>query len=221
MDRGAALTLYDLDHSPFAARVRIAIAAKGLAVRCVAPPGGVHSDAYAALHPPRLVPALVLEDGAVLGESEAIVEYLEDRFPEPALRPADLRGRARARALARIADIYLAPSLKLLFEATKRPGLDVAKAAAEVAAHLAVLDAQLGRGRLAAGDALSTADCALAPLLFFTERCLPFLPGGFGTRLAPYWARVQEDSFVRPVLAEMAASQVRRAAARARGEPED
>jgi glutathione S-transferase len=221
MDRGAALTLYDLDHSPFAARVRIAIAAKGLAVRCVAPPGGVRSDAYRAISPARLVPTLVLEDGAVLGESEAIVEYLEDRFPEPPLRPADLRERARARALARVADIYLAPSLKLLFEATKRPGLAVTAEAGAVAEALSMLDAGLGAGPLAAGEGLSTADCALAPLLFFTERCLPFLPGGFGTRLGAYWDRVQKEKFVQPVLAAMTAAQARRAAARARGEAED
>ena len=221
MELGSSLTLYDLDHSPFAARVRIAIAAKGLAVRCVAPPGGVRSEAYRAINPARLVPVLVLEDGAVLGESEAIVEYLEDRFPQPPLRPADLRERARARALARVADIYLAPALKLLFEATKRPGTAAGPEAGAVAEALAMLDSGLGAGPLAAGEGLSTADCALAPLLFFSERCLPFLPGGFGARLAPYWGRVQKHEFVQPVLAGMAAAQVRRAAARARGEAED
>ena len=221
MARGADLVLYDLDHSPFAARVRIVVAAKQLAVRCMPPPGGVRSEAYRAVHRLNLVPALLLPDGDVIGESEIIVEYLEDRFPDPALLPANPRQRARARYLSRIADLYLAPALRELFEATKRPGAAAGPEAASVAAYLAALDAGLGAGRLAAGDTLSTADCALAPLLFFTERCLAFLPNGLGPRLSNYWERAKQETYIEPVLTGMAEAQSRRAAARARGEAED
>ena len=89
---------------------------------------------------------------------------------------------------------------------------------------LAVIDGLLDRGPYALGDVLTSADCALAPLLFFVERCAPLAPEApllGGARLGAYWQSVRRHSSVAPILDEMAASQVRRAAARARGEPED
>jgi glutathione S-transferase len=221
-DFGAGLILYDLDHSPFAARVRLAIAAKRLAVQSAPPPAGVRSAAYRAINPLSLVPALRLESGEIIAESEVIVDYLEERFPDLPLRPSGARDRAMARYLARLADLYLAPALKLLFEATKRPaGAAAGEEARAVAQHLAAIEAGLGPGRLAVGDTLSTADCSLPPLLFFAERCLPLLERGFGPRLAAYWRAVQDEPVVRGVLDEMNTAQTRRAAARARGEAED
>ena len=229
-EAGGSLVLYDLDHSPFAARVRILIRHKRLPIELVAPPGGVRSDAYRRINPLALVPALALEDGSVLPESEIIVEYLDQRFPEPPLLPEDAERRARCRLIARVADMYLAPALKALFEHTKAK-VDAAETAALLAPVrdcLAVLDGLLD-GLLdgaahAVGGHLTSADCALAPLLFFADRCAPLAPETpplAGARLAPYWDGIKRHPSVAPVLAEMAASQVRRAAARARGEPED
>jgi glutathione S-transferase len=96
------MILYDLDHSPFAARVRIAIRAKNLDVALQAPPAD-----YRRINPLGLVPSLVTEDGTTLIESEAIVEYLEDRFPTPALRPDGAKDRAFARIVARLCDLRL------------------------------------------------------------------------------------------------------------------
>jgi glutathione S-transferase len=79
------MRLYDLDQSPFAARVRMALYAKGLTASLTPPPGGARSAAYRAINPLALVPALVLDDGTVIPESEIIIEYLEDRFPAPPL----------------------------------------------------------------------------------------------------------------------------------------
>ncbi|PAV93247.1 hypothetical protein WR25_11442 [Diploscapter pachys] len=60
---------------------------------------GGHTDPdYAALNPQRLVPALEV-DGLILTQSVAILEWLEDRFPTPALLPADANGRAIVRAM--------------------------------------------------------------------------------------------------------------------------
>lgn len=222
------MRLYDLDHSPFAARVRMALYAKGLTAAVTPPPGGARSAAYRAINPLALVPALMLDDGSVIPESEIIVEYLEDRFPSPPLRPAAPEERARARLLAHLADEHLAPPLKALFEAAKSgAGADAPRHAVDGAfAHIARL---LGGGTHALGDRLTTADCALAPLLFFAVRAArmhPALyPGGDAfaphPRLARYWESIVRDPVAARVLAELEAAQVRRAAARARGEPED
>ena len=103
------MKLYDLALSPFAARVRLQVYAKGLAVERLEPPGGLASDAYKKINPTGKVPALELEDGSVLPESSVIAEYLEDRFPEPSLRPADPATRARMRLLVHLCDLYVVP----------------------------------------------------------------------------------------------------------------
>lgn len=113
------MKLFYLDHSPFAARVRLAMLAKGLDIPLVPPPGGALTDTYRAYTPIGLVPALELDDGTVIAESQVIVDYLEDAFPDPPLRPAAARDRARAALLARVVDLYLAEPLKRLFEYTK------------------------------------------------------------------------------------------------------
>jgi glutathione S-transferase len=221
------MKLYDLDHSPFAARVRMAIYAKGLNIALAPPPGGARSSEFRAINPTGLVPALALDDGTVIPESEAIVEYLEDRFPDPPLRPASPEARAKARVLARLADLHLAEPLKALFEVAKRTAPAEAAQAprAAVAAALGAIERCLGGGPYALGDRLTTADCALVPLLFFAARAANLFPGGdpFAphARLAAYWRAIAQDPIAARVLGELDAAQTRRAAARARGAPED
>src|SRR5690606_11781819 len=129
------------------------------------PPGGARSAEYRAINPLALVPALMLDDGTVIPESEIIVEYLEDRFPNPPLRPAAPEERARARLLARLADEHLAPPLKELFEAAKAGGGAANAEAPRTAVDRALghIARNLGGGTRAAayavGDRLTTADC--------------------------------------------------------------
>jgi len=221
------MKLYDLDHSPFAARVRMTIYAKQLEIARVPPPGGARAAAFRAINPTGLVPALALDDGTVIPESEAIVEYLEDRFPEPPLRPRSPEDRARARVLARFADLHLAESLKQLFEVAKgtAPPERTDEIRGAVSAALGLIDCYLGGGPYAVGAALTTADCALVPLLFFAARSAPLFPGGdpfvSHARLAAYWRGIAPDPVAARALAELESAQIRRAAARARGEPED
>jgi glutathione S-transferase len=216
------MILYDLDHSPFAARIRIALRAKGLEAELRKPP-----DDFRRINPLGLVPTLVAEDGTVLIESETIVEYLEDRFPTPSLRPDAALDRAVARILARLCDLHLAPALKSLFEATKRPtdAAETSRLLADIRLALATIERYLANNDgFAVGDRLTTADCALAPLLFFVARCeslTPDTPLLGGAVLAEYWRRIQAHPAVAPVLAKMTLAQSRRAAARARGEAED
>jgi maleylpyruvate isomerase len=96
------MKLYNFFRSGTSHRVRIALRFKGLEVEYV--PVNLRteqhlSDEYKALNPQGLVPALVHE-GRVLIQSPAIIEWLEERYPTPALLPADIDERARVRALA-------------------------------------------------------------------------------------------------------------------------
>ncbi|BAN49838.1 maleylacetoacetate isomerase [Metapseudomonas resinovorans] len=101
------MDLYTYYRSTSSYRVRIALALKGLDVRHIPvnllkDGGQQHKADYKALNPQGRVPSLRLDDGQVLTQSPAIIEYLEERFPEPALLPPDLEARARQRAVAAV-----------------------------------------------------------------------------------------------------------------------
>ena len=98
------MKLYDYFRSSAAYRVRIALNLKGIRpdermfvhLRM----GNQRAQDYLALNPQGLVPALALDDGHVLTQSLAIVEYLDETHPEPPLLPRDPTARARVRAIA-------------------------------------------------------------------------------------------------------------------------
>jgi glutathione S-transferase len=91
------LTLYDAARCPYAARVRITLAEKGISYDAVA----IDLDDRPAWlydkNPAGRVPVLEEDGGLVLPESAVIIQYLDERFPEPALLPADPAERALAR----------------------------------------------------------------------------------------------------------------------------
>src|SRR5262252_7099410 len=105
--RGNAVKLYSYFRSSAAYRVRIALNYKNVAYDVVPihllKDGGRHKSAeYRAINPQMRVPALELPGGEVLVQSLAIINYLEETFPEPALLPPDARSRAHVRAIADI-----------------------------------------------------------------------------------------------------------------------
>ncbi len=205
------MKLYNANLSPFAARCRIQIYAKGLDVELVPPPGGTGSEAYKRINPTGKVPALEL-DGALLPESAAILEFLEDRFPKPPLRPADDLARGRMRVLMQLADQYVVPPLVGLFGQANPQARDaklVAARLAELLPRLDLLEHFLApEGPYAAGAALSLADCSLHPLLFFGTRLLPLLgekdPTAARPRLGAWWRAVGKHPAVARVDAELA-----------------
>lgn len=101
------MDLYTYYRSTSSYRVRIALALKGLEVRqipvnLIQDGGQQHKAEYKAINPQGRVPSLRTDDGQVLTQSPAIIEYLEERYPQPALLPRGLEERARQRAVAAI-----------------------------------------------------------------------------------------------------------------------
>lgn len=99
------MKLYANEISSATSRVRIALALKGitpevLPVSILGPDAENRQAGYLDVNPQGLVPALLTENGTLITQSLSIVEYLDERFPQPALLPADLEARAFSRSVA-------------------------------------------------------------------------------------------------------------------------
>src|SRR5947209_15071518 len=105
------MRLYSEHNSPFSAPVRVAIYAKGLEIEIEPPPGGLLSARFHAINPLGTIPCLMLDSGVPLPESAAILEYLEDKFPNPPLRPESAEARAHVRLLQRIGELQVTTPL--------------------------------------------------------------------------------------------------------------
>lgn len=203
------MQLYTAQLSPFAARCRMQIYAKQLSVEFVEFGSGVGKEQICTMNPMGKIP--VLEDeGSFIPESEVICEYLEERFPEPSLLPADPRLRARARLLNRVADLYVFAPLAPLFahlSRKRRDPLVVERQLAEIQGGLGWLDALTGDSGYAVGNSLSLADCGVVPILLFVQNYLPYFdqpePLDGHPRLNAYWSRIGDDPHAARVIAEM------------------
>ncbi|MFC3551464.1 maleylacetoacetate isomerase [Lysobacter cavernae] len=178
------LRLYSYWRSSAAYRVRIGLNLKGLAyetvpVHLVRDGGEQHGAAFRAANPQGLVPVLQHGD-RVLRQSLAILEYLDETWPEPALLPAAAYDRQRTRALAQnvACDIHPLNNLRVLqyFERTwhvPQPERDewVKHWVGEgFTAIEAMLCGDAGRGRYCVGDTPTLADCCLVPQLYNARR---------------------------------------------------
>jgi glutathione S-transferase len=163
--------------SIFPRRVRVALREKRLAYEDVLvdlPNGGTRTPEFLRLNPFGQVPVLD-DDGVVLYESLAILEYLEERRPEPPLLPKGLAARARARQFMHASGDYFAGPLKRWLTRVFAPEstwdrADQERAAGEMAAHLDVLERELAGREYLAGT-FSLADVAYVPLVCDLELC--------------------------------------------------
>ena len=177
------MKLYDYFRSSAAYRVRIALNLKGV----VPERAFVHlrrnvqrSDDYLALNPQGLVPMLVADDGAVLTQSLAIVEYLDEAYPAPPLLPAAPTERARVRGIAlEIAcDIHPLNNLRVLQYLKNTLGVSEEQKDAWykywIDVGLEALETRLARdaatGRFCHGDTPTLADICLVPQLANARR---------------------------------------------------
>lgn len=187
-----ALTLYSYWRSSAAYRVRIALNLKRLdyrivPVHLVRDGGRQHAPDYRALNPQALLPTMV-HGTRVLTQSLAIIEYLEECFPGPALLPAQAQERARVRALAQVVACEIHPLANLRVLQFLEREWSVPQPERDtwvrhwIREGLAALEALLreapSAGPFCGGERPGMADCCLVPQAFNARR--------FGVDLAAY-----------------------------------
>jgi glutathione S-transferase len=170
--------LYSLPLSPYAARVRGAIYAKGLSIDIVAPPEDWRtSPEYRQINPLVRIPILVLDDNTVIAESGVIVEYLEDAYPEPSLRPDTAEALAQVRLITQVADLYVMQAfmpLFSLFDAKTKDEAAITTQLGKLDEGLKHLEAMLLVGEFAFPGQLTTADVWLTPVRFTLDGLMSF-----------------------------------------------
>ncbi len=172
------ITLIGTPLSSYTAKVRIALEFKGIAYREYEPAGGYRSVAWREQVPTGTIPAID-HDGFLLAESEAILEYLEECWPEPTLLPGTAQDRARIRWIARLHDLHVEPRVRALFPLVRDPegALRLAEPLAALQAQLAVLNRIVRPGPFLGGPSLSLADCGFAVSLALARQIVERLGG--------------------------------------------
>jgi maleylpyruvate isomerase len=174
------LVLHGYWRSGTSYRTRIALNLKGLEYRqepVDLREGVQKSERYLALNQQGLVPALETPDG-VLTQSSAIIEWLDERYPNPPLFPADPAARAVVRAMAMTVacDIHPLNNLRVLnyLKGELEAGPEGLErwTATWIGQGFDALEALIARhgGRFAFGDTLTAADCHLIPQVYSAER---------------------------------------------------
>ncbi len=178
------LQLYSYFRSSASYRVRIALHIKGLPyeyvpVHLLKDGGQQHSVDYQRINPAELVPALV-DDGHSISQSLAIMEYLDETHPEPALLPRDALGRARVRALAQsiACEIHPLNNLRVLQYLERDLQLDETTKATWyrhwITLGFTALESTLANnphtGMFCHGETPGLADCCLIPQIANSRR---------------------------------------------------
>lgn len=190
--------------SPFVMRVALGARFKGLDIPVESFDGGIKSEGYLKLNPLGKMPLLVDGDFA-LPESAVILDYVDEVAGGPSLYPADPKSRARARLVARMADLYLMPELGVLFRARQDPSVvpgaleKIGKALTDIAHFRTDTDS------FAVGDSFTAADATLIPIFFFldafqmmgTGKVLDAQPG-----LKAWWGRAKASELGSRAVAE-------------------
>ncbi|WP_149088571.1 maleylacetoacetate isomerase [Pseudomonas prosekii] len=175
------MQLYTYYRSTSSYRVRIALALKGLdyqalPVNLIAASGGEHRQApYLALNPQGRVPALRTDDGQLLIQSPAIIEYLDERYPQVPLLSKDLAARAHERGVAALigCDVHPLHNVSVLNK-LRQLGHDETQVA-EWIGHwisqgLAAVEQLIGDAGFCFGDEPGMADVYLIPQLYAAQR---------------------------------------------------
>ncbi|MBL8913228.1 MAG: maleylacetoacetate isomerase [Archangium sp.] len=172
------MKLFNYWRSSASYRVRLALHFKGLSFE-YAPvnlvKGEQHQAEHIARNPWHSVPVLQLDDGTLIPQSVAIVEYLEEKHPTPALFPRDLVARARMRAMVETVNSGIQPlhNLQVLnYVKDELKGDTKAWSEKWIGQGLDALEAmaKTSSGKFMVGDAFTFADACLLPQLFGARR---------------------------------------------------
>jgi glutathione S-transferase len=201
------ILLYEHPLSPFAQKVKIALREKGVDFAARIPDLFTGGDpAFNAANPRREVPALIDGETAVF-DSTIILEYLEDRWPQPPLLPAGAAARARVRMIEELCDTYYEAINWAVFEirvfqrATGALADQLlARAAEQVAGANAHLDRQLAGAPYVTGERFGWGDLAAAP--YVHAAAMSGHAPAEGSGLAAWLERVRERPSVAQTFAE-------------------
>ena len=182
------ITLYNAARCPYVARVRIVLAEKGIEAETVEIDLSDRPDWFYEKNPAGRVPVIEEDGGAPLPESVVIMEFLEERYPEPALLPADPADRAAVRLLIFRDDELTSPYYAL------RRGEGGAREQFDAA--LGRFDALLGERPYLSGAEYGLADIALVPWFLRARDMLGVELDGFAS-LEDWLARLEQ----RPAIA--------------------
>ena len=203
------MKLYSGDLSPYSARVRMQIYAKGITDITLERPATFGTPKFREDFPIGRIPVLDI-DGDTIPESEVIAEYLEEIYPEPSMLGATPRETAHIRTVARIGDIYIMNNMFMLSPqsraATRNQGI-VDLLGGQVVRNIKALDKMIGQDGFACCGRITMADCALVPGLFLVENVLPSTgmenPIPKNANVAAYWAAIQQNEHAAKTLAEL------------------
>ncbi len=184
---GPVLTLFTADRCPYAARARIVLAEKGLEYDAVEIDLDDRPAWLYEKNPLGKVPVLEEDEGLVLPESVVIMEYLEERYPEPALWPADPAERALGRLWVERFDDRLGRDYYALRRGGERKPLDE---------RLGVLDWALEASPFLSGRGYGLADIAYFPWILRARENLGVELGSFPS-LAAWFERLSERPAIR------------------------
>jgi len=173
--------LYTYWRSTSSYRLRIGLALKRVEVEhcpvhLVRNGGEQNAASYRAINPQGRVPTLVLDDGAILTQSPAILEYLEEVYPDPRLLPSDPVARAKVRAVAAIigCDIHPLHNVGPLNHLRKEFGRSDDEVAGWISTWLgqgfAAIETMIGDDGFCFGAEPSLADVYLVPQLYAARR---------------------------------------------------
>jgi glutathione S-transferase len=178
------ITLYEHPLSPYAQKCKIALYEKGVEFELKMPAGigSGHADAdFAKANPRAEVPALI-DDGFAIFDSTIILEYIEDKFPSPALLPRDLKARAKARMIEDAMDTHYEPinwgmgELRWFKRAEGEAARAIeTRAAAQANGFFAWLERHLGDAKWFGGETFGWADLSV----------IPYINGSTGNGIGP------------------------------------
>jgi glutathione S-transferase len=204
------MKLHTGDLSPYSAKVRMQIYAKGITDIQFDLDPSFRLGKFSEVSPIGRIPVLDVGDGDIIPESEVIAEYLEEKYPEPSMLGADPRARAEVRTISRIADIYLMNNIFMALPQLNRKTRNDAIRdlfIAQVKRGMGALESHIGNGDFAVGDSMTIADCTLVPALWMCQNTVPNfdVPGPIEStsKVAAYWANIQQNEIAAKVLAEM------------------